>query len=474
MNAQGRGGWLSSIELSRRGFLGVAGGVSAAAVLAACSPGGGSGGEKVVPFFTTEGDPQSLAFYKGVISTFEKNNPGVKIQLTAYTDENVLQYLQTAFSTGADVGVFSPPPSWITEWAGRGYLLPIDDLVKSIGEDDFVPGTRVVVDGSDYAMPFQSNASALYYRKDLLDAAGIAPSTTYDDYLGAVQEMNGRDGMIGIASIAGGSPQALLQFFTPYVHQTGWSYFGKDGSVQFGRPEVLEAFTRYIAIMQNASPGMYSAAFPEIVTAYSSGKAAFATFPGRLGVNLFDTSPQIAENTGVIGIPAGPFETAKLHFGAPLHYSIYSKTKYPDEALAFLEALTTGQAALDFAMTVPGLLIPPRISTGDELRGLIDSGATPYLEKHGDWVRTFLDLSPAAASPSLQMGAVENKKVDKVSNPAPWGSEIWTSPPIDGQMVQQVLINKVDPEQAWTEAVSRIEGIRESWLADNPDWKPTS
>ena len=152
------------------------------------------------------------------------------------------------------------------------------------------------------------------------------------------------------------------------------------------------------------------------------------------------------------------------------HYSLfrgYLDERHPDGGMATM-------SALDFAMTVPGLLIPPLISTGDELRGLIDSGATPYLEKHGDWVRTFLDLSPAAANPSLQMGAVENKKVDKVSNPAPWGSEIWTSPPIDGQMVQQVLINKVDPEQAWTEAVSRIEGIRESWLADNPDWKPTS
>ena len=474
-------GWTDQLvrgHMGRRTFLGLASGLSASVLLASCSgggSGGASGGEKVVPLFTTESDPATLAYYKMVIAKFEKDNPGVTVKVTAYSDEYQLQYLQTAFSTGTDVGVFGPPPSSIADWARAGYLLPITDVVKSIGEDDFLAGTRVTIDSADYAMPFQANASALYYRKDVLDKAGIAAPTTYDQYLSAVKELHGKDGMIGVASVAGGSPQALLQFFTPYVHQAGWDYFAKDGTVRFGEQDVLEGFKRYIAIMRNTSPSMYNGAFGDIVTAYSAGKAAFATFPGRLGVNLADSAPKVADNTGVIGIPAGPFQTGKLHFGGTQHYSIYKKTKHSKEALAFLQALTTGENALAFALTVPGHLLPPLKSVGEQLKGAVASGKTDYLKKHGDWVLTFQDLVPGAMNPSLAMGSVDAATyTEKLSNPCPWANQVWTAPPIDGQMVQQVLIKKVDPEKAWSDAVSKMTKVAKEWRDKNPTWKPAA
>jgi ABC-type glycerol-3-phosphate transport system substrate-binding protein len=480
-------------EIDRREFLLLAAGTSAAAIIAACSPTASpspaasgpaesgavatpapttqAGGRKTVPLYTTENDPSTLAFYASVIAAFQGEFPDVDVPITLYQDENQLQYLTTAFQTGTDLGVFGPPPSSIADWARAGFLLPVTGVIKEIGEADFLDGTRVVVDGEDYAMPFQANASVLYYRKDLLGAAGIAQPTTYDEYLAAVTALNGKDGIVGIASSVSPAPQLPLQFFTPYVHQAGWDYFNKDGEVRFDQPEVLDAVKRYVAIMANTTENFYNAGFGDIQTAYIGGQAAFATFPGRLGVNLDRQAPAIADVTGVMGIPAGPFMTGQLHFGGTQHYSISSKTAHPDEAQAFLEALTTGDNALAFALTVPGHLLPPLESVRQKLRVAED----PYIQKHQDWMTTFLDLVPGAMNPSLSMGSVDNKAfTKKLSNVCPWGSEVWTTPPVDGDMLQEILINKKDPEAAWTDANKKLGDIATKWKAANPGWTPSS
>ncbi|MFD8863946.1 ABC transporter substrate-binding protein [Streptomyces sp. NPDC059590] len=460
-------------RIGRRSFLSLASGMSAAALLTACGADSGSG-KKTVPFYTTENDPQSLAFYKMVIEKFEKAHPGVKVKITLYQDENQLQYLQTAMQTGNDIGVFAPPAANILDWAEKRYLLPLTDLVKDIGEDDFLAGTRIRVKGQDYAMPFQAGASVLYYRKDLLDAAGLRPPRTYQDFLDAVTELDGKDGVDGISSGASNTPGMTTQFLAPYVYQSGWDYYGADGEVLFGRPEVLEGVKRHVAIMRHARKGAYNTNYPDLMNTYISGRAAFATMAGRLGVNLAKQNPKIAENTGVIAVPAGPFRTGKLAYGGKNQYSVYARTKHRAEAIAFLKALTTGANALAFSLTVPGHLLPPLKSVTARLRAEIPKSEDAYLKKHGDWVATIMDLVPDAMSPDLSMGSVHDHTYDgRLSNPCPWAGKAWAPPPADGAMIQDILIRGTDPEKAWQDAVAKLEKAAEEWKSAHPDWKPS-
>lgn len=472
-------------EISRREFMLLTAGFSAAAILAACSSSsptasggapasgstGGGKGRKSIPFFTTENAPASLAFYASVIASFQQKYPDVDVPITIYQDSNQLQYLTTAFQTGTDVGLFSPPPSSIAGWAAAGYLLPLDDVISGIGTGDFLDGTRVVVGGHDYAIPFQANSSAVYYRKDLLQKAGIQQPQTYNDYLNAIKALNGQNGIVGIACAIGPTPEEPLQFFTPYIHQSGWDYFAPDGTLRFGENDVLDAVKRFVAVMQNTTQSFYNAGYGDILTAYIAGRAAFATFPGRLGVNLDAQAPNLADVTGVMGIPAGDFMTAQLHFGGTQHYTIYSKTANVPETKAFLQMLASGDNALAWSLTVPGHLLPALKSVQDKLR----TADNPYVKKHNDWINTFLDLVPGAMHPGLAMGSVDNHTfTKKLSNPCPWGNQVWTSPPVDGTMLQQILINKQDPEQAWTAAKSKMGSIASTWKSQNPNWKPAS
>ena len=460
--------------VSRRTFVAAAAG----AALATSTPARSSfaapaflrqGGAITIPLFTTENDPNSLAFFERTIAAFQEDNPNVSVEITLYQDENQLQYITTAFETGTDLGIFAPGSANIAEWAAQGQLLPLTPMIERIGVDDFLPGTRIVVDGQDYAMPVQSNASALWVRRDLLEAEGLPIPTTYEEYLAAAQALNGKDGLIGVSSGVGAVPQLTLQYFTPYIHQAGWDYFDFEGNLTFDQPAVLESVVRFADIMRNASPSMYNATFQDILTAFISGRAVFGTFPGRMGVNLAAQNPELAENVTVVATPAGPFMTGQLLFGGIQHMVIYARTAYPEETLAFLEFMTTGERSLDFAMTVPGHLLPPLKS----VRALVPTYQSEFMSKYGDWVITLNDLVPNAFSPALSMGAVsDNTYLGRVSNLCPWAQRLWGSPPIDGTMFQQILIEGQEPEAAWTAAADAMRAESDAWKAENPDWTP--
>jgi multiple sugar transport system substrate-binding protein len=428
-----------------------------------------SSGPATIPFYTTESDPNTLAFYKQVADDFKQQHKDVDVKVTVYQDETQLQFLTTAFQTGTDLGIFAPPSAFVADWASKGFLQPLDPLIQKIGPDDFLPGTLIPVGGKQYGMPFQANASALWYRKDLFDQAGLKPPTTYAEFLAAAQALN-KEGTVGIASTIGGSAQMALQFFAAYIHQAGWDYYDRQGNVTFDKPEVLDAVKRYVDIMKNASKGMYNAGFGEILNTYIAGKAAMATFPGRLGVNTEAKAPDIAEKSGVIGVPAGPFMTGKLLYSGIQHYVVSSKTASPDAAMAYLQFLASGENELNFAMSVPGHLLPPLNS----LRAKLKDYKSDFMTKHSDWVLTLADLVPTSADPILSMGSTNSQKFDKISNTCPWASDVWGNNAVDNVLFQEILIQGKDPEVAWKDASAKLKQVADTWKSNNPSWKPSA
>lgn len=466
-------------DISRRGFLTAAMGLSSAALLSGCvgglrqATGGAVGDPKVIPLYTVENDPATLAFYNMVIAKFEDAHPGHRVTVTVYSDSNQLQYLTTAFQNGVDVGIFSPPVSSFPDMQAAGQLADIGDVIARVGVNDFLPGTRVVIGGNDYGMPLQSNSSLVYYRKDLLDRAGLPVPQTYEEYLNAIRTMHGQDGRIGIAMAIGATPQLPLQFFAPYIYQSGWDYFDAEGRLTFDQPDVLDAVRRFTDIMGYTSQSLKNAQFGDIVNAYTAGQAAFATFPGRLGVALTEKAPDLAAVTGVMPIPAGPFRTAQLHFGSGQQYGLFSRTANPELAKELLLMLTTGDDALEFALTVPGHLLPPLKSVQAKMRERMASPGDDYIHQHSDWVETFLGQVENAMTSSVSMGAVGNHSYEgKTLNLMPWATGIWPSPAIDAEMFTEILLGGTPPEQAWRTACDRMRKVADDWMAENPGWHP--
>ena len=81
--------------------------------------------------------------------------------------------------------------SSIVPLMSAGLIRPLDELIAAHGAD--IPaGQLITIDGKVMAVAFMANAQHLFYRKDLLDAAGITAPATYEAVLAAAQTL--RDG----------------------------------------------------------------------------------------------------------------------------------------------------------------------------------------------------------------------------------------------------------------------------------------
>lgn len=464
-------------EIDRREFLQLAAFLSGAAVLAACTPGGSAkAGSVTIPLNTSENDPASLKFYAAAIASFQKLNPDIQIQVNIVQDAQSVQAYDTAFRNNTDLGIFLPQGEVVVSYILSNRLLPLTDMVDKIGASDFIPASRLTVNGQDWGIPYQFNGYPLWYRTDLFQKAGLNPPNTYDDMLAAATELGGKNGSVGLANSVSTSSTYAEQIGSPFIYQSGWDFYDRTGKVTFGQPEVLAGVERLVALFKNTPNAILTQASQGYLSAYTAGRAAMCQHGGKLGVSLAANAPQIADVTDVVGIPAGPFMTGKLVYGLVGWYCIYAKTQHPTEAKAFLQSLTTADSALAWSLTAPGHLLPPLISVqklqSDMTNPLVAANA--YMQKHFAWVQKITALIPGVGNPALDMGFVNNQEViGQGFHPAPWSPQVWrAAPPVDANMYQQILISKQNPQQAWQNAVSQMTQAAQVWQSQNPTWKP--
>ncbi len=73
-------------------------------------------------------------------------------------------------------------------------IRPLDDLVAKYGAS-LQPNQLIKIDGKVMAIAFMGNAQHLFYRKDVLDAAGVAEPKSYEDILAAAEKIKASGAM---------------------------------------------------------------------------------------------------------------------------------------------------------------------------------------------------------------------------------------------------------------------------------------
>ena len=104
---------------------------------------------QVVRFLHNETDPPSIEFYKKAIAEFEKANPGIKIEMEAVSTDGRLQKVTAAINAKTMPEVFKILSEERIQFARRGYIVPLDDVVGAIGEKDFVDDAIDRIDGKN-------------------------------------------------------------------------------------------------------------------------------------------------------------------------------------------------------------------------------------------------------------------------------------------------------------------------------------
>jgi multiple sugar transport system substrate-binding protein len=246
-------------RLTRRAFTGraLAAGASFSALgtlLAACGGdddnGGGASSDENVTLsfwkFVAEHDDPVI---KAAIKRWNAANPNIQIQFQTFPFEDYTgAKLTTAFAAGKGPDIFWISPGAFLNYVNNGVAEPVDDIVdKSAYSEAAV--SAVSVDGKMLSLPFEQEPVALYYRRDLLEKAGIEPPKTWDDLTAAAQELTGGK-QKGIAIEPAPGPYQNFTWY-PFLWSAGGEVVSEDSeSSALRTPEAASAFELWGNLMR--------------------------------------------------------------------------------------------------------------------------------------------------------------------------------------------------------------------------------
>ena len=427
------------------------------------SPANIDSGPVVIPFFTTESDPNQIVTLRELVSEYQRFNPQVEIDIIIASPSSRGRRLLTALASGADLGIFEIEPTFMTEWAEAGFLLPLDDVAANIGLNDYVDGSLFSYRQQIYAIPYAKSVYSLWARTDLFAQAGLSLPTTYDEVLKAAEILT--QGEVYGISLPNGQTNATVNYFSTFLWQNGGDYFDCNGNVVFGEPEALTAVQKWSELSQFTPPGSTTWGYSEQIEAYLRGRVAMVMYAGRLGVHIVDKAPELADKSVVIFPPWGP---ERVTLGVWSRFAVAAGTRHQDEAKAFLQWLVSGDRLLRYDMTVPGHMIPPLHS----IREMSLEYDLPYVEQHQDWLAAFNNWAPNTNHPALNMGSIHEGRFQPSNIVPPWSSIVFNPPGIVDTMLQEITLGGSDPEKAWIAAVQRMETAVSDWKEQHPEWQP--
>ncbi|HHV11638.1 MAG TPA: extracellular solute-binding protein [Clostridiales bacterium] len=135
-------------------------------------------------------DKDITPYWVALKEGYETANPNVTIELMDLGSADYMTVLATELSGSAsefDVVTIKDVPGYAT-LVSKNTLEPLDSYISSAGIDLSQYGgvdNQITVDGSLYELPFRNDFWAIYYNKDIFDAAGVAYPTndmTFEEY----------------------------------------------------------------------------------------------------------------------------------------------------------------------------------------------------------------------------------------------------------------------------------------------------
>lgn len=194
--------------------------------------------------------------------------------------------------------------SSIVALMNEGLIRPIDDLVKQYGQG-IKPNQLIKIDGKVMAVAFMANAQHLIYRKDILDKAGVAVPTTYEDMLASAKIIRDKGLMQYPISGAYKAGWNLAQEFTNmYIGFEGNFYKPGTAEVSINNAKGVKTLETLKALTGYMNPDYLTHDSNSAAAEWEAGKVAMMNFWGSRTAVLQDdkgSTKEVYSNTLVSG-----------------------------------------------------------------------------------------------------------------------------------------------------------------------------
>jgi len=300
-----------------------------------------------IKFWTTEVQPARMAKQEEMAKSFEAKT-GIKVEVIPIEEKELGTRATAAAAAGDLPDVIYHTLQYVLPWAEAG-ILDVDannDVVKDLGKNTFAPGAlKMAKSGSKIAaVPVDGWTQMVVYRKDLFEAAGLKPPTSYANIEAAVKALSSND-MFGFVAATKTDENFMSQVLEHVLLANGVNIVKKGGIKKQGK-KLKNALEFYKVIAKASPPGeLYWKQSREL---YFAGKTPMIIWSPFImdelaglrdsappTINSDPTSPELASKTGFITNFSGP-NNAKGAAWADIRYFGITADADTDEAKQFV------------------------------------------------------------------------------------------------------------------------------------------
>ncbi|MDF1522632.1 MAG: extracellular solute-binding protein [Trueperaceae bacterium] len=185
---------------------------------------------------------------ESTIESFQAMHPGVEVVVEDIGNQNAYD----RGLAGCAAGGFDLPDVYLVEnGEAQVFWATFPDCfvdLRTLGAEELrgsfpeFKWTELMAGDAMYAIPYDSGPTAMFYRRDLYEQAGIDVDAieTWDDYIAAGQAMNAAtDGAVKMGTVAKGADD---EWFRMLANQAGCFYFDNDATqVTVAQPGCVQA-----------------------------------------------------------------------------------------------------------------------------------------------------------------------------------------------------------------------------------------
>ena len=381
--------------------------------------------EVTIDFTVAEYSSKTGPYFEDVAAAFEAENPDIKVNIEVVPWDTLLQRLTTDIAGGAAPDISIIGTRWLLDFAEQGIAEPVDAYLTPEFKDTFIDTFMApsVIDGQIMGLPVAASARAMLINKDLYDAAGATPPTTWDEFYEAAQKISAAGDAYGFGLQGKEIETDAYFYYSLWTH--GGDILKEDGSSGLNTPEAVEALALYKKMLDEGltqpSPTNYSR--EDVFNLFKQGQlGAVFTFPMLI--------PQIQAEAPDLNYEVMPFPAAasKATYGVTDTLMMFADSDVKEEAWKFIE----------FAYQ-------------DEWRTVFDHGEGFLPVTKGvaaeEYYTTDKDIAGFAA------GLPYAKFAPTIAN---W-EEIAD---VTVRAIQQVYLDQATPEAALEDAAAQINAIR--------------
>ncbi|MGH3156205.1 MAG: ABC transporter substrate-binding protein [Streptosporangiaceae bacterium] len=298
------------------------------------------------PITFATGKLDTNSYLPGLIRQWNTTHPGQRVTVIPLPDESDDQLAQLVanLQTRSSVyDVMSLDVIWTAEFAANGWIVPLNPRSFPL-TGMLAPAVATArYAGRLYAIPFNSNAELLYYRKDILAAAGRKPPTTWTQLAELARTLAPRHGMAGYAGQLA-AYEGLTVNFAEAVQSAGGSILSPDGTrITLNSPQAREGLSFLAGGLRQGWIPRAALNYDEAASqaAFESGKLLFLNnWPYVYGqASVPGPGNKVAGRFGVTALPGPEGPGSSSLGGANLAISAFSRHQIT--ALAFIKFLTS-------------------------------------------------------------------------------------------------------------------------------------